>query len=112
MSRSRLRFYLDENMDPKIANQLSKHGIDTVAAREANMLSVSDGEQLLFAIANGRVLCSKDSDFTKPEVLRVQHNGIVFFPDSDVSIGYVVNALTELYRNETAESMKNRLVYL
>lgn len=76
------------------------------------MLSVSDGEQLRFAIANGRVLCSKDSDFTKPAVLKVQHHGIAFFPDSDVGIGYVVNALTELYRNETAENMKNSLRYL
>jgi len=112
LSQSKLRFYLDENMDPEIAKQLVNRGIDAVAAREVSLLSVSDGLQLRFAIAGGRVLCSKDSDFTRPKVTNVEHCGIAFFPDSAVSIGYAVNALTALYQNETEESMKNSLRYL
>lgn len=87
LSESRLRFYLDENMDPEIANQLLRHGIDALAAREAGMLKASDVEQLQFSAANRRVFCTKDSDFTKPSILNFDYAGIVFFPDSDVGIG-------------------------
>ncbi|MCY4070362.1 MAG: DUF5615 family PIN-like protein [Chloroflexi bacterium] len=112
MSQSKLRFYLDENMDPEIAEQLRRRGIDALAAREAGMLKASDVEQFQFAAANRRVLCTKDSDFTKPPILNFDHAGIAFFPDSNVGIGYAVNAWQELYQNETAESMNNRFRYL
>ena len=112
MSQSKPRFYLDENMDPEIAIQLANRGIDALSAKEARMLTLSDRLQLRFAIASGRVLCSKDSDFTRPAVINVEHHGIAFFPDSSISVGYAVNALTKLYQNETAESMKNSLRYM
>ena len=112
MSQSKIRLYLDENMDPEIAEQLRRRGIDTLSARDASLLTVSDGVQLRYAAAHGRVLCSKDSGFANPANWNVEHDGIAYFPDSNVSIGYVVRALQELHRNETAESMKNSLRYL
>ncbi len=112
MSPNKLRFYLDENMDPEIAEQLRRRGIDALSARDVGLLNVSDGVQLRYAAAHRRALCSKDSDFTNPANWDVEHDGIAYFPDPNVSIGYAVNALQELHRAETAESMENRLVYL
>lgn len=112
MSQSKLRFYLDENMGPEIAEQLQRRGLDALSARVVGLLNVSDSVQLRFAAAHGRVLCTKDSDFADPENWVVKHDGIAYFPDGSVSIGYAVEALRELHRNETAESMENRLVYL
>ena len=112
MSTSKLRFYLDENMNPEIANQLGRRGIDVLAARDAKMLNTSDFEQLRFAAKRGRVICTEDSDFTDPTNISLEHVGIAYFPKSNLSIGYIVNALQELYRNETAASMKNSLRYL
>ena len=107
-----LTLYLDENMDPKVSEQLRRQGIDALSAREASLLKVSDDVQLRYAAAHGRVLCTKDADFANPANWVVEHDGIAFFTDSNVSIGYAVRALRRLHRSETAESMKNRLVFL
>lgn len=99
-------------MDPEIAFQLVNQGIDALAAREAGMLKASDVEQLRFATVKRRVLCTKDSDFADPANFNLDHAGIGYFPDSNLGIGDMLNALQELYRNETAASMKNSLRYL
>lgn len=112
MSPSKLRFYLDENMDPEIAEQLRRRGLDALSARDVSLLKVSDDVQLRYAAVHGRVLCTKDSGFANPANWDIEHGGIAYFPDSSVSIGYIVRALQEVYRDETAESMKNSLRYL
>ena len=112
MSQSKLRFYLDENMDPEIAEQLRTRGIDALSARDVSLLKVADDVQLRYAATRGRVICTKDSDFANPANWNVEHDGIAFFPDGRASIGYIVKALEEAYRNETAVSMKNSLRYL
>ena len=112
MSQSKLRFYLDENKNPAIAEQLRRRGLDALSARDVSLLEVSDDLQLGYAATRGRVICTKDSDFANPANWNVEHDGIAFFPDSSASIGYIVEALEEVYRDETAESMKNSLRYL
>ena len=66
MSQSKLRFYLDENMDPEISEQLRRRGIDALSARDVSLLQAPNGLQLRYAAAHGRVLCTKDSDFANP----------------------------------------------
>ncbi len=112
MSQTRLRFYLDENMNPEIAKQLRNHGIDALSAKCGKMLRRSDPEQLRFAAEGGRVLCTEDADFTEPAFFTQEHCGIAYFPNSNLGIGYAVSALTKLYQNETAESMKNSPRYM
>lgn len=112
MSPKKLRFYLDENMNPEIAIQLRRRGIDAVSARDATMLRTGDPEQLQYAASVDRVLCTEDSDFTDSAFYTGEHSGIAFFPNSSLGIGYAVKALQELYQNENAKSMKNSLRYL
>lgn len=112
MSRLELRFYLDENMDPEIARQLRKLGINALAAQDVGLLGVSDDVQLRYAAARERVLCTKDSGFANPSNWHVVHDGIAYFPDSSSGIGYAVHVLARLHQNETPKSMKNSLRYL
>lgn len=112
MRQSKLRFYLDENMDPEIAAQLRRRGIDALSARGEGMLTTPDYAQLEYAVINGRVLCTKDSGFANPANWHVEHHGIAYFPNRNPRIGYAVNALEDLFRAETAESMRNSLRYL
>jgi predicted nuclease of predicted toxin-antitoxin system len=51
-----MRFYLDEDISPRIAEMLRKIGTDGASAHEVQMMGVSDGEQLDFAAAEGRCL--------------------------------------------------------
>lgn len=99
-------------MDPEIAIQLRRRGIDAKAARDVRMLRRGDREQLRYALSAGRVLCTEDSDFTDSSLYIFEHYGIAYFPNANLGIGYAVNALLDLHRNETVETMKNSLRYL
>jgi predicted nuclease of predicted toxin-antitoxin system len=57
-----VKFYLDEDISPKVSAILRKKGVDTVSAHEADMLQASDDEQLSFAAAEGRVMVTRNRD--------------------------------------------------
>ena len=111
MSTSKLRFYLDENMNPEIAIQLVRHGIDVMSARDAGMLHAADCEQLRFAAECGRMICTEDTDFVDPATVTAEHAGIVFFPGGNRGVGTIVKALRELHSTETTETMNNSITY-
>ena len=57
-----MKFYLDEDLSPKIAAILRKNGIDAVSAHEAGMCEASDLEQLDFAVKDKRCLVTRNRD--------------------------------------------------
>ncbi|NWF94303.1 MAG: DUF5615 family PIN-like protein [Syntrophaceae bacterium] len=57
-----MKFYLDEDLSPKMATILRKSGIDTLSAHEAGMCEVSDQKQLEFATGEKRCLVTRDKD--------------------------------------------------
>lgn len=54
----RLRYYLDEHIDPAVAAQLRARGVDAITAAEAGRAgqSIADIEQLAYAATQGRVM--------------------------------------------------------
>lgn len=61
-----MKFYLDEDLSPKIAVILRKNGIDALSAHEAGMLEASDRQQLEFAAQEKRCLVTRNrNDFIK-----------------------------------------------
>ena len=59
----RVRFHLDENVDPDIASALKRAGIDVTTSQEANLLAKNDTVQLHFARTQSRILVTHDDDF-------------------------------------------------
>jgi predicted nuclease of predicted toxin-antitoxin system len=57
-----MRFHLDEDLSPKIAEILRRSGIDTISAHEAGMCGVSDRERLEFAAKEKRCLVTRNRD--------------------------------------------------
>ena len=57
-----MKFYLDEDLSPKIAEILRKGGIDALSAHEAGMCEVPDRKQLEFAATEKRCLVTKNRD--------------------------------------------------
>jgi len=57
-----MKFYLDEDLSPKIAQILRKNGIDALSAHEAGMVEKSDQEQLEFATKEKRCLVTRNRD--------------------------------------------------
>jgi predicted nuclease of predicted toxin-antitoxin system len=82
-----MKYYLDEDINPKIAEILRKAGIDAVSAREAGMLQARDLEQLEYASSNQRCMVTRNrNDFIR---LTVQffnehrpHYGLLIIPHS------------------------------
>ncbi len=60
-----VRLYLDENLSPKIAEQLRLRGIDAISARDAGTLGDTDPNHLKRAIEMERVLVTTDVDFLR-----------------------------------------------
>ena len=57
-----MKFYLDEDLSPKIAAILRKAGVDALSAHEAGMCEISDQKQLKFAAKEKRCLVTRSRD--------------------------------------------------
>ena len=61
-----MKYYLDDDLSPKIAEILRKHGIDAVSVHEAGMIQASDIENLKLAAAEKRCLVTRNrNDFIR-----------------------------------------------
>lgn len=59
-----MKFLVDQNLSPLIANGLSQAGHDAAHARDLGLERATDAELLERALAEGRVIVSADTDFS------------------------------------------------
>ncbi len=109
---SELRFYLDENVNPMVSEQLRQHGIDAVTARDLGVLGDADISHLHRAASLGRVLCTHDQDFLSMAAAGYDHAGIVFAEHYGATIGGWVRALRSLHAAVTMEAIKGTISFL
>ncbi|NJL39352.1 MAG: DUF5615 family PIN-like protein [Leptolyngbyaceae cyanobacterium RM2_2_4] len=108
----RIRFHLDENVDPAIALGLRRNGIDVTTSQENNLLAESDTVQLDFARSQSRILVTHDDDFLIMDSQGIEHSGIVYCQKNTKSVGYLIRMLILLYEVTKPEEMKGRVEYL
>ena len=82
-----MRFYLDENLSPHIAELARRLGLDVVSAHEAGQIGADDRAQLLFAARDGRCIVTRDrADFVALTVSFFEegapHAGVLLIPGS------------------------------
>ncbi len=82
-----ISLYLDENISPKVAFQRRRRGIDAITVRDLDRLGDSDTNHLQQAIATRRALVTCDSDFLALAASGVEHTGIVFGVQEELTIG-------------------------
>lgn len=57
-----MKYYLDEDISPKIAEILRKYQVDVVSTHEMDMTQALDREQLEYAASEGRSIVTRNRD--------------------------------------------------
>lgn len=110
---ARIRFHLDENVNPAAAPGLRQHGVDVTTTQETGLLHAADEDQLAFAARQQRVLVTHDSDFLQPALQAMQsHAGIAYCARDKYAIGRLIRALLTLWGNVASEEMANSVTFL
>jgi predicted nuclease of predicted toxin-antitoxin system len=82
-----VRFYLDEDLSPRVAAIARRHGLDVVSAHEAGNAGLTDGDQLLYVANERRCLVTENrADFARLTVQffesQLPHAGVLLLPSS------------------------------
>jgi hypothetical protein len=107
-----VRLYLDENLSPRIAEQLQRRGVDAVSVRDLERLGDEDANHLRRASQMGRVLVTTDVDFLRLAAAEFQHDGIIFGIQEEHTIGDWVRKLELMCFVFEPDDMKNHVEYL
>ena len=108
----RIKFHLDEHVDPDVARALRRYGIDVTTTIGAGLRSQSDLVQLDFARRGQRVLVTHDADFLRLTEQSLQHTGIAYGARVSRSLGEMIRSLILIYEVLTPDEMMNRVEYL
>ena len=113
-----LSLYFDEDsMDQALLSALRARGVDVITAADADMLGVSDVEQLDYATSQKRVLFS----FNRGDFYRLHsqylaegksHRGIILAKQQRYSIGQQLRQILELLHGKSEAEMLNNVVFL
>jgi uncharacterized protein with PIN domain len=108
----RIRFHLDENVDPAVADGLRRRGVDVTTTQQVGLLRASDEKQLEFALAEGRTFVTHDEDLLALAKEGVAHAGIAYCHPQLRSIGHIIAALLLIRDCLTPDEMANHVEFL
>jgi hypothetical protein len=107
-----IRFHLDEDVDPVVADGLRRRGIDVTTSQEVGLLGALDRIQLAHAYSQGRVLFTHDDDHLKMNARGVEHSGIAYCHRLRRSIGEIVDSLEVIWELCEPEEMVSRVEFI
>jgi len=111
-----LRFYLDENVDVRIADGLRRRGVGASTAHDAGMLGATDAAQLEDAGRRGAVLVTCDHHFlglaARLSGHGKRHAGVIFVGSTQRRIGECVRRLALCAQMLDPSELVDRIEYL
>jgi predicted nuclease of predicted toxin-antitoxin system len=108
----KIKFHLDESVDPDVAVGLGKYGVNVTTAKTENLLGQSDEAQFAFCCQQLRVLVTQDSDFLIMASQDFQHPGIVYYQPGTRSIGEIIRGVILIYEALTPAEMYGSVEYI
>ena len=112
MLEAAIHLYLDENISPKVAVQLRKRGVNATSVHEIGLTGDSDINHLTRAASLQQVLVTCDTDFLVLASTGIEHCGIGFGVQEEMSIGAWVKELELLCKVCRLEDMRNHIEYI
>lgn len=108
----RIRFHLDENVNPVVSVALQRYGIDVTTTVNAGLRAADDETQLAFAKREKRVIVTHDDDFLRIASRTADHPGIVYCHLDARSTGEIIRSLRLLYEVLLPEEIEGRVEFL
>ncbi len=108
----RIRFHLDENVDPAVALGLRRYEIDVTTTKEVGLRGQSDDVQLKFIQEQKRVIFTQDADFLIIASNIFDHPGITYCKKGTRSIGEIIERLILIYEVMTPEELMGNVEFV
>jgi predicted nuclease of predicted toxin-antitoxin system len=108
----RIRFHLDEHIDPDVAAALRRHGIDVTTTIDAGLRTASDDAQSEFAESERRVIVTDDADFIRRAATASDHPGIVVCHRQLHSTRQIIRGLILIYEVLAPSEIAGRTEFL
>ena len=108
----RIRYHLDENVDPAIAKGLRRRGVNVSISHETGLLKAADEQQIIYAIEQNRVFVTHDEDFLVMAKQGVKHAGIAYCHPELRSIGEIISGLMLICDCLQPSDMQNHVEFL
>src|SRR6185312_397006 len=107
----RIRFHLDEQMDPDSAIALRRNDIDVTTPVDQKLLGETDAAHLVRDRSQGRVLVTDDTDFLIIARSTDDHAGIVYCRRTKHSMGEIIRFLILLHGVYEPKDMIGRVEF-
>jgi predicted nuclease of predicted toxin-antitoxin system len=109
---ARVRFHLDENVDPDIATALRRVGINVTATQEIEALARSDTIHWEYAQQESRVIVTHDADFLTIAAQQTTHAGLAYCSQQRRSMGEIIRRLVAMHDEHTPDDVRGVIFYL
>src|SRR5207253_9271354 len=107
----RIRFHLDEHVDPAIATALRRAGIDVTTTNKAGLRTRDDEAHLRFGRDERRVIVTRDQGFLRLASSMLEHSGIAFYT-ANQSIREIIEGLILIHEAMLPSEMIGHIEYL
>ena len=107
-----IKFYLDENVPAAVSRGLRRRGVDVLTTLEAGPSGLPDDLQLAFALKEGRVMVTLDSDFIALAGRGAEHAGIAYAKPGTRSVGEPIRTLLLIQGTLESADMVGHVEYL
>ena len=110
-----LKLYLDEDVHKKVATALRLKGYDVISSHEVQKQSLSDYQQLEYAISEQRAIFTFNiGDFKRLNEEYIlsgkDHFGIIL--SKQIPIGETIKRLTKFLYTHSSEEVKNNIFWI
>ena len=107
-----MKFHTDEHVAEAVTLGLRRRGFDVSTTPDAELLGVSDEEQLAHCLREERVMVSHDADMLRLAAAGATHCGIAYCHNQRYKTGELILRLLALVGRVSAAEMKNRVEFL